>query len=133
MKRPMGTIQAAAPRLQGPHLKVVASLRMDEGEVREAQLPDREMAVMLPRCVLLAGAARAPMSLLDTLRPIVERMCLGRRARTWQYKDRWFFSFQPWKGVRFVEDPPQPVPASAETAEPAAGPDAQAAARSLSD
>ncbi len=110
MKRPMGTIQAAAPRLQGPHLKVIASLRMDEGELREAQLPDREMAVMLPRCVLLCGAARAPVSLLDTLRPIVERMCVGRRARTWQYKDRWFFSFQPWKGVRFVEDPP-PSPA----------------------
>jgi len=116
MRHPMGTIQAAAPRLQGPHLKVVASVRMDEGEVREAQLPDREMAVMLPRCVLVAGAARAPVSLLDTIRPIVERMCLGRRARTWQYKDRWFFSFQPWKGVRFVEDRP------ASAADPGAAP-----------
>ena len=104
MKRPMGTIEAAAPRLQGPHLKVVASLRMDQGEVREAQLPDRELAVMLPRCILLAGQSRAPLSLLDTLRPMVERMCLGRRARTRQYKDRWFFSFQPWKGVRFQEE-----------------------------
>ncbi len=120
MKRPMGTIQSAAPLLQGPHLKVVASLRMDEGETREAQLPDREMAVILPRCVLLAGTVRAPVSLLDTLRPIVERMCVGRRARTWQYKDRWFFSFQPWKGVRFVEDPPA-EPSAAPAGSPAPG------------
>ena len=125
MKRPMGTIQAAAPQLQGPHLKVVASVRMDEGDLREAQLPDRELAVMLPRCVLVAGAARAPVSLLDTMRPIVERMCVGRRARTWEYKDRWFFSFQPWKGVRFVEDTPRaaepavlPVPAAEAAASP---------------
>ena len=106
MKRPMGTIQSAAPLVQGSRLKVVASVRMDEGELREAQLPDREVAVMLPRCVLVAGAARAPVSLLDTMRPIVERMCLGRRARTWQYKEKWFFSFQPWRGVRFQEDEP---------------------------
>jgi hypothetical protein len=118
MKRPLGTVQTAAPQIQGQHLKVVASLRMDEGELREAQLPDREMAVMLPRCVLVAGAARAPVSLLDTMRPIVERMCLGRRARTWQYKDRWFFSFQPWKGVRFVEDPPAAAGAEAAPTSP---------------
>ncbi len=104
MKRPMGTIQSAVPLVQGSRLKVVASVRMDQGELREAQLPDREVAVMLPRCVLVAGAARAPVSLLDTMRPIVERMCLGRRARTWQYREKWFFSFQPWRGVRFLED-----------------------------
>ena len=121
MKRPMGTIEAAAPRLQGPHLKVMASLRMDQGEVREAQLPDREMAVMLPRCILLAGQSRAPVSLLDTLRPMVERMCLGRRARTWQYKDRWFFSFQPWKGVQFVEEG-LPGPAQPQAVERPAAP-----------
>ena len=125
MRRPMGTIQAVAPRLQGAHLKVTASLRMDEGELREALLPDREMAVMLPRCILLPGQARAPISLLETMRPIVERMCLGRRARTWQYKDRWFFSFQPWKGVRFVEDPPPGQSGTAEggAARPVAGTD----------
>jgi hypothetical protein len=63
--------------------------------------------------VLVAGAARAPVSLLDTMRPIVERMCLGRRARTWQYKEKWFFSFQPWRGVRFLEDEKE-APAAAE-------------------
>ena len=106
MKRPMGMIQAAATQLQGQRLKVVASVRMEDGELREAQLPDREVAAILPRCILLAGAATAPASLLDTMRPIVERMCVGRRARTWLYKEKWFFSFQPWRGVRFVEEEP---------------------------
>lgn len=117
MKRPMGIIQAVTVRLQGGRLKVVASVRMDEGEGQEAQLPDREVAAILPRSVLLGEAATAPASLLDTMRPIVERMCVGRRARTWMYKEKWFFSFQPWRGVRFVEEKP-PAPGRAEATPP---------------
>jgi hypothetical protein len=105
----MGTIVRARPELQGQRLKVVASVRMDAGEVVEAQMPDREVSAILPRSVLLGGTTRAPVSFLDTVRPIVERMSEGRRARLWLYKERWFLSFQPWRGVRFVDDEPPPV------------------------
>jgi hypothetical protein len=106
MKRPIGTIVKSRAELQGQRLKVTASVRMDSGEVVEAQMPDREVSAILPRSVLVGVTTKAPVSLLDTVRPIIERMTDGRRARLWQYKDRWFLSFQPWRGVRFVEDEP---------------------------
>lgn len=109
MKRPVGTIVRARPELQGQRLKVIASVRMDSGEVMEAQMPDREVSAILPRSILLGGTTRAPVSLLETVRPIIERMSEGRRARLWLYKERWFLSFQPWRGVRFVDDEPPPV------------------------
>jgi hypothetical protein len=109
MRRPVGTIVRARAELQGQRLKVVASVRMDAGETVEAQMPDREVSAILPRSILLGGTTRAPVSLLDTVRPIVERMTEGRRARLWLYKERWFLSFQPWRGVRFVDEEPPPV------------------------
>jgi hypothetical protein len=109
MKRPVGTIVKARPELQGQRLKVAVSVRLDTGEMVEAQMPDREVSAILPRSILLGGTARAPVSLLETVRPILERMSEGRRARLWFYKERWFLSFQPWKGVRFVADEPPPA------------------------
>lgn len=121
MRRPMGTIVRARPELQGQRLKVMASVRMDAGEVVEAQMPDREVSAILPRSILLGGTTTAPVSLLDTVRPIVERMSEGRRARLWLYKERWFLSFQPWRGVRFVDDEPPPVlDRAVDAADPAA-------------
>jgi hypothetical protein len=109
MRRPIGTIVKARPEVQAGRLKVVVSVRVDAGDLLEAQMPDREVSAILPRSILLGGSTRVPMSLLDTVRPIVERMSEGRRARLWQYKERWFLSFQPWRGVRFVDDEPPPA------------------------
>ena len=125
MRRPMGTIVRARLDVQSQHLKVIASVRMDAGEVVEAQVPDREVSAILPRSILLGTTTKAPLSMLETVRPIVERMSEGRRVRLWLYKERWFLSFQPWRGVRFVDDEPPPVLARAvDAAEPAATPPA---------
>ena len=104
MRHPGGTIVHAQARLQGERLYVEATVRLDTGERVEARLPDRETAAILPRSILLAGSPTAPASLVDTLGPIVTRMCDGRRARVWSYRDRRFFSFPSWKSVRFRED-----------------------------
>jgi hypothetical protein len=117
MRRPIGTIVKARVELQAGRLKVIASVRIDGGEVLEAQMPDREVSAILPRSILLGAATRVPVSMLDSMRPIVERMSEGRRARLWEYRERWFLSFQPWRGVRFVDDEPPPVQEAA--AEPA--------------
>ena len=115
-------IVRARPEIQARRLKVLVSVRADSGEVREAQMPDREVAAILPRSLLLGEGATAPVSLLDTLAPIITRMSEGRRVRLWEYKERWFLSFQPWRSVRFVEeDPGGPVENTA-----AAGPGATA-------
>jgi hypothetical protein len=103
-RRTRGTVVGVRPQLVQEHLKVIASVRIESGETREAYMPDREISAILPRSVLLGDARRAPVSLMETIAPILSRMTEGRLVRVWQYKDRWFFSFQQWKGVRFRDD-----------------------------
>jgi len=99
-----GTVVRVWPELQAEKLKVVATIKSDTGEVINAHMPDREMSAILPRSVLVGAGATAPRSLLDTLQTILARMTEGRLVRVWEYRDRWFFSFQPWRGVRFTAD-----------------------------
>ena len=99
-----GIVVRVRPELRAERLKVIVVVKTDAGEMLEAHMPDREVAAVLPRSILLGPARTAPTSLLDTVQPILARMTEGRHVRVWQYKERWFFSFQPWKGVRFVED-----------------------------
>jgi hypothetical protein len=113
-----GTVVGVRPELQSGRLRVIVAVRADSGEVMEAQMPDREVSAILPRSVLVGGSTRAPLSLLATVAPIVARMSEGRRVRLWQYRERWFCSFQAWRGVRFGEEasaapdsPTQPTPA----------------------
>ena len=109
-----GTVTSVHPELQAQRLKVLATIRADSGETLEAHMPDREVSAILPRSVLLGQARTAPVSLMDTLGPILTRMTEGRAVRAWQYKDRWFFSFQLWKGVRFVDQDAAGAPHDAE-------------------
>jgi hypothetical protein len=97
-----GVVVSVRPELQAERLKVVVIVRTDSGETVEAHMPDRELAALLPRSILLGSGAIAPPSLMGTMEPILARMTEGRHVRVWQYKERWFFSFQPWRGVRFV-------------------------------
>ena len=99
-----GVAVSVRPELLKQRLKVVATIRTDSGETIDAHMPDREISAILPRSVLVAEARTAPVSLLDTLAPILQRMTEGRLVRVWQYKERWFFSFQQWKGVRFLSE-----------------------------
>jgi hypothetical protein len=99
-----GTIVRVRPELRAERLKVIAAVKTETGELLEAHMPDREVAAVLPRSILLGQARTAPHSLLGTMDPILSSMTEGRQVRIWKYKERWFFSFQPWKNVRFVED-----------------------------
>ena len=99
-----GTVVRVRPELRAERLKVIVVVKTETGEMLEAHMPDREVAAVLPRSILLGPARTAPISLLDTMEPILARMTEGRLVRVWQYKERWFFSFQPWKNVRFVAD-----------------------------
>jgi hypothetical protein len=104
VKRIKGTVVAVRPELQQQRLRVMARIRTESGEVIEAGMPDREVSAILPRSILVGNSVAAPRGLLGTIEPILSRMSEGRTVRIWDYKDRKYFSFQPWKGVRFVED-----------------------------
>jgi hypothetical protein len=109
VNRVKGTVVAVRPELREERLRVVAQVRTEGGEILEAGMPDREVSAILPRSILVGTAATAPRELLGTIAPILARMSEGRAVRVWEYKDRKYFSFQPWKGVRFPaegEGPP---------------------------
>ncbi len=99
-----GVVLSVRPEIQAERLRVVVAVRVDSGETVEAHMPDRELAAVLPRSILLGSGTAAHPSLVDTMAPILARMTEGRRVRVWQFKDRWFFSFLPWRGVRFQEN-----------------------------
>jgi hypothetical protein len=104
-----GTVIRVTPELVADRLKVVATIKAETGETMEAHMPEREISALLPRSILLGSGTRAPLSLLDTVEPILSRMTEGRQVRVWQYGDRWFFSFLPWRNVRFLADTPVQV------------------------
>ncbi len=99
-----GIVTAVRPVLRNQRLKVVARVTTEKGEVHEAFMPDREVSAILPRSILLGSARTAPSVLLGTIEPIVTRMSEGRSVRLWKYRDRFFFSFLPWKSVRFTSE-----------------------------
>ena len=97
-----GVVSRVTPILRNERLKVVAKVAVEKGSECEAYMPDREISAILPRTILLGEASKAPPAMLDTIRPILRRMTGGRRVRLWQYNNRFFFSFLPWKSVRFA-------------------------------
>lgn len=97
-----GVVSSIKPILKNERLKAVARVRVEKGNECEAYLPDREMSAILPRSILLGEASKAPPAMLDTIKPILRRMTEGRCVRLWQYNNRYFFSFLPWKSVRFA-------------------------------
>lgn len=98
-----GTVDSVKPVLKADRLKVVAEVRAEDGSLRSATMPDREVAAVLPRSILLGSSTRAPRGLLSTMEPILTRMTQGRVVRVWTYGEENYFSFQPWRTVRFTE------------------------------
>ncbi len=89
--------------VQNAKLKVRAKVRTEEQQELDAFLPDRELAAILPRSVLLGEAKSAPLALLESIAPIVERLAGKRQVRVWEYNGSYYFGFLSWKAVNFVE------------------------------
>jgi hypothetical protein len=100
-KKMKGTVSSVEPVLLKDRLKVVAEVQTDEGKLCKAYMPDREVAALLPRSVLLGDSTKAPPEMLGTIKPILARMTERRSVRLWEYGGRFFFSFPSWRSVRF--------------------------------
>ena len=106
MKAAVGRVEEARPVLEGERLKARLRVATVTGERVEAYLPDRELAALLPRTILVGANRRAPPELLSTIEPMLGRLALGRQVRVWSYRERSYASFLPWRAVRFGAEKP---------------------------
>jgi hypothetical protein len=106
MKAVVGRVEEACPVLEGEHLKARLRVALPQGRSLEAWLPDRELAALLPRSILVGSERRASPQLLSTIEPMLGRLALGRQVRVWSYRERSYASFLPWRAVRFGEEEP---------------------------
>jgi hypothetical protein len=111
MKAAMGRVEEARPVLEGERLKARLRVVTAAGQMLEAYLPDRELAALLPRSILVGSERRAPPELLSTIEPMLVRLAMGRQVRVWSYRERSYASFLPWRAVRFAAESPQEAPA----------------------
>lgn len=103
MPRQKGRVQAVQLLIEGNRLRVRLTVCQSDGRRQFAFLPDRELSTLLPRSILLASLREVPRELLDTIDPMLNKMVRGRMVRLWQYAERWYASFLPWRSVRFAE------------------------------
>jgi hypothetical protein len=106
----MGRVEEVRPVLEGERLKARLRVATAEGQRLEAWLPDRELAALLPRSVLVGPGRRAAPELLSTIQAMLGRLAQGRQVRVWSYRERSYASFLPWRAVRFRAETPDAGP-----------------------
>jgi hypothetical protein len=103
MPRQRGRIQDVQPLIEGSQLRVRLKVSRSDGRQHFAFLPDRELSALLPRSILLTSLQEVPRELLNTIGPMLGQLVRGRMVRLWQYGERWYASFLPWRSVRFAD------------------------------
>ena len=103
MNRQKGRTEAVQPIIEGSRLKARLTVCEPDGQQHFAFLPDRELSALLPRSILLTSLQDVPRELLDTLDPMLRQLIRGRTVRLWQYSERWYASFLPWRSVHFAD------------------------------
>ena len=84
------------------HIRVTARIKEQTGRIFSAVLPDRELAALLPRSILLGESSKAPENMLDVIESILCKAVKGRTVRYWEYQNLRYFSFLSWHNVKFT-------------------------------
>jgi hypothetical protein len=103
MNRHKGRVETVHPVIEGSRLKVRLTVCEHNGQQHFAFLPDRELSALLPRSILLGSLRDVPQGMLKTIDPMLNKLVKGREVRLWQYSERWYASFLPWRSVRFAD------------------------------
>ena len=98
-----GSVVAVRAGLEHRRLQVDTVVRDKNGRCMEARLPDRELAALLPRSILVANGHPKP-ELLATIAAILKRTVLGRRVRVWGFRGQRYLAFLSWSCVRFRDE-----------------------------
>jgi hypothetical protein len=99
-----GRIVSVKPKILKQKLKVTVTVHTKKQGLLQAFMPDRELSALLPRSLLLADKKQALPELMPTITAMLKRMALGRSVRIWKYEHHYYFSFIPWREVRFSEE-----------------------------
>jgi hypothetical protein len=97
-----GIIDEIKPVIKNSHLKIIAKVKVRDNNIINAYLPDREVAAILPRKILIGEDKKVPATFLKTISPIVSKVSCGRQVRLWEYNGLYYFSFLSWRNVIFV-------------------------------
>lgn len=74
-----------------------------------ARLPEREVAALLPRCVLLGTVRVISETELLCMLPVLKNFTIGRIVRIWNLKNCLYCTFHSWKAIMVVPSQ-EPVP-----------------------
>jgi len=94
MDRHKGRVETVRPVIEGSRLKVRLTVFEPNGQQHFA---------FLPRSILLGSLRDVPQGMLKTIDPMLNKLVRGREVRLWQYSERWYASFLPWRSVRFAD------------------------------
>jgi hypothetical protein len=103
-----GRIIEIIPQIEEERLRVRArvSLTIKARDIPEpiveVHLPDRELAALLPRTVLVGDGKYVGKEILPMLASILTNLAKGRKVKIWEYGDRYYCRFVGWKDVRFA-------------------------------
>jgi len=99
MKRRM-IVRCVEPRFEEGRLVASCGLEGEGPSLMDARLPDRELSCLIPRCIVAESLKSGPERLEDLVKPMLERLVVGREARVWEYEGVRYMGFPPWKALR---------------------------------
>jgi len=97
----VGKIEFIQPFVRQGRLRVRVIVKVSSGDYCEAFLPERELAALVPRSLLLPGARSAPSSMLEIIGSILRRMTMGRLVGLFDHSGERFVTFLSWRHVCF--------------------------------
>lgn len=92
-------IQSVEVDTEEEHVRVYSHIVDEEGNGFRAELPQRELATLLPRNTLLGEENVVSPELLVTIQTTLTRLLTGRHVRVWEYSERQYFGFLSWRSV----------------------------------
>ncbi len=97
-----GKIVFIRPAVRRGRLFARVTVQTERSGYCQARLPERELAALVPRSLLVCGRAEAPRSLLGIVGSLLKRTASGRRVRVHRGPGgERLVTFLPWKYVRF--------------------------------
>jgi hypothetical protein len=108
-----GKIVFIKPTLKNGRLRARVTVHTERAGYRQACLPERELAALVPRSLLVYNREDAPVTLLGIISSLLKRTAVGRKVKLHGPTggEGGLVTFLTWRNVRFRR-PPTNTPVS---------------------